>query len=50
MPKVCPIAIVRGCRRCPIFKQCPVKSLIGDYQGSPAAEKPIEVKPKSKGS
>ena len=28
---VCPIAIVSGCVKCPIFKVCPVKSLIGDY-------------------
>jgi hypothetical protein len=28
---VCPIAIVYSCVKCPIFKVCPVKSLIGDY-------------------
>jgi hypothetical protein len=28
---LCPIAIVAGCRKCPAFKLCPVKSVIGDY-------------------
>lgn len=44
---VCPIAIVSGCVKCPIFKVCPVKGLIGDYV--PPAEKKAaaEVKTKS---
>jgi hypothetical protein len=29
--KVCPIAIAVGCAKCPIFKVCPVKGVIGDY-------------------
>jgi hypothetical protein len=29
---VCPIALAVGCRKCPIFAVCPVKSLIGDYR------------------
>jgi hypothetical protein len=27
---ICPIAIAVGCRKCPIYLVCPVKSLIGD--------------------
>lgn len=27
---ICPIAIAVGCQKCPVFKICPVKSLIGD--------------------
>lgn len=27
---LCPIAIAISCRRCPIVKVCPVKSVIGD--------------------
>lgn len=27
---LCPIAIVAGCKKCPAFSVCPVKSLIGD--------------------
>ena len=28
---LCPIALAVGCKKCPIFGICPVKSLIGDY-------------------
>jgi hypothetical protein len=35
---VCPIAIVAGCEKCPAFKVCPLKSILGD-QGKPAPEK-----------
>jgi hypothetical protein len=27
---VCPIAIVAGCRKCPAFNVCPLKSVLGD--------------------
>ncbi|SFN70665.1 hypothetical protein SAMN05216289_1543 [Dokdonella immobilis] len=27
---LCPIALAVGCRKCPIFSVCPVKSVIGD--------------------
>ncbi len=29
---LCPIAIVATCKKCPIFKVCLVKSVIGDYK------------------
>lgn len=29
---LCPIAIVAGCRKCPAFQACPLKSVIGDYK------------------
>ncbi len=29
---LCPIAIVAGCKKCPAFKVCPLKSVIGDYK------------------
>jgi len=29
---LCPIALAIGCKKCPIFSFCPVKSIIGDYQ------------------
>ncbi len=29
---LCPIAIAVGCKRCPAFSVCPVKSVIGDYK------------------
>ena len=37
---VCPIAIAVGCRKCPIFAVCPVKSVIGDYKKEPAGKEP----------
>ncbi len=30
---LCPIAIVAGCTKCPAFKVCPLKGVIGDYKG-----------------
>jgi hypothetical protein len=35
---LCPIALVAGCRNCPIFSVCPVKSVIGDYQPPKGAQ------------
>lgn len=29
---VCPIAVVAGCQKCPAFKICPLKSVLGDYK------------------
>ncbi len=29
---LCPVALAVGCRKCPIFSVCPVKSVIGDYK------------------
>ena len=28
---LCPIAIVAGCKKCPAFSICPLKTVIGDY-------------------
>lgn len=28
---LCPVALAVGCRKCPAFKPCPLKSVIGDY-------------------
>jgi len=27
---LCPIAIVAGCRKCPAFSICPLKTVLGD--------------------
>jgi hypothetical protein len=32
MMTLCPIAIVAGCKKCPAFTVCPLKSVIGDYR------------------
>jgi hypothetical protein len=29
---LCPVAIAVGCKKCPVFSICPVKSVIGDYK------------------
>ena len=36
---LCPLALVAGCRKCPIVALCPLKGVIGDYP------KPEEVPP-----
>lgn len=33
---VCPIAIVAGCQKCPAFKICPLKGVLGDAPPPPA--------------
>jgi hypothetical protein len=35
---LCPIAIVAGCKKCPLFAICPVKGVIGDYKKEEAPE------------
>ena len=39
---VCPIAIVAGCKKCPAFSVCPLKTMLGDQPkaGEAAEEKP----------
>ncbi len=29
---LCPIALAVGCKSCPAFKVCPLRSVIGDYK------------------
>lgn len=40
--KVCPIAIAVGCKKCPAFSVCPLKSVIGDQ---PRPDAKAEAKP-----
>ena len=35
---ICPIAIAVGCKKCPVFSVCPVKTTLGDYK--PPTDKP----------
>ena len=48
---LCPIAIVAGCQKCPAFKVCPLKSVIGDQPAAGAApSKPAaKTAPRKKG-
>ena len=32
---VCPIALAVGCKKCPAFKICPAKSILGDQKSPP---------------
>jgi len=45
---ICPVAIAVGCQKCPVFKVCPLKSVLGDAPKAPAA-KPVEA-PRAKAS
>jgi len=31
---LCPIALAVGCKKCPAFTACPLKSVIGDHKKS----------------
>ena len=35
---VCPIALVAGCAKCPAFKVCPLKSVLGDQKSPPSQD------------
>jgi hypothetical protein len=32
---LCPIAVVAGCQKCPAFKVCPLKTVLGDQPRKP---------------
>lgn len=34
---LCPVALAAGCRKCPIFSVCPLKTVIGDQKKESAA-------------
>lgn len=44
---LCPIALAVGCQKCPAYKICPVKTIIGD-EPKAKEEKPAAVRSKSK--
>jgi hypothetical protein len=35
---LCPIAVVAGCKKCPAFSMCPLKSVIGDQPAAGETE------------
>ena len=43
---LCPIAIVAGCQKCPAFKICPLKGVIGDKPPAPVAQPKAAAKPR----
>lgn len=32
---LCPVALAVGCKRCPVFAVCPLKTVIGDQPAKP---------------
>ena len=44
---LCPIALAAGCARCPAFKVCPLKTVLGDAPKAPppAAKAALRRKP-----
>ena len=49
---LCPVALAVGCRKCPVFSICPVKSVIGDYvkEDDAKAGSADRAKPRKKGA
>ena len=47
---LCPIAIAVGCKKCPAFSVCPLKSTIGDFKPDDEAQasKPASSKAEKK--
>jgi hypothetical protein len=46
---LCPVAIAVGCKKCPVFAVCPLKTVIGDYDPSAPTKKPAgKAKPAAK--
>ena len=37
---LCPIALAVGCKKCPLFAVCPLKTVIGDYRPEEKAQGP----------
>ena len=37
---LCPVAMAIGCKKCPLFRICLVKGVIGDYKKDDAEPKP----------
>jgi len=46
--KLCPIAIAVGCKKCPAFKICPLKGVIGDMPSAPAPQLPPKAKTRTR--
>jgi hypothetical protein len=47
---LCPIALVVGCRKCPAFAVCPLKTAIGDQSTKPEPSPTAAGKPAKAGA
>lgn len=45
---LCPIALVSGCKSCPVFSVCPLKTVIGDQPKADPAPTAKPRRPRSK--
>jgi hypothetical protein len=45
---LCPVAVVAGCAKCPAFKICPLKTLLGDQAKPDSSVPPKQVKKQNK--
>jgi hypothetical protein len=46
---LCPVALAVGCKKCPAFSMCPLKSVIGDYKKPEGPQSPPQAgKPKNR--
>ena len=36
---ICPVAIAVGCKKCPVFKVCPMTTIIGDQKAPESPKK-----------
>jgi hypothetical protein len=45
---ICPIAIAVGCKKCPAFSICPLKSALGDQKKELPVQSPVAARPKRK--
>ncbi len=39
---ICPVAIAVGCKKCPVFKVCPMTTIIGDQKAPESPKKSDE--------
>jgi hypothetical protein len=37
---LCPVAIAVGCKKCPVFRVCPAKEIIGDIKKGQTDQSP----------
>jgi hypothetical protein len=35
---LCPVALAVTCKKCPVFKICPAKGVIGDHKAPPPSD------------
>ena len=45
---LCPVALAVGCKKCPAFSVCPLKSVIGDHKKDAPAAKAADTSTKKK--